>query len=230
MREWLEQYMEAVKCPLCMGERLKKESLSVLVSGKNVMDVTKMNVAASFEFITGLGRNLGKSEMIIAERVIKEIEKRLQFIIDVGLDYITLDRKVSTISGGEFQRIRLASQIGSGLMGVLYVLDEPTIGLHARDTDRLILSLEKLRDAGNTVLVVEHDEETISRADWVVDIGPGAGIYGGNLVAEGTFEQIRANKNSLTGRYLSGDLFVSIPQTRRKGSGKFVSILGGRRA
>jgi excinuclease ABC subunit A len=226
MREWLEQYMEAVRCPVCSGERLKKESLSVLVSGKNIMDVTKMNVAASFEFITGLGSVLGKSEMIIAERVIKEIEKRLQFIIDVGLDYITLDRKVSTISGGEFQRIRLASQIGSGLMGVLYVLDEPTIGLHARDTDRLILSLEKLRDAGNTVLVVEHDEETISRADWVVDIGPGAGIYGGKLVAEGTFEQIRKNKNSLTGRYLSGDLFVAIPEKRRKGSGKFISICG----
>jgi len=225
MREWLEQYMEAVKCPLCNGERLKKESLSVIVSGKNIMEVTRMNVASSFQFITGLSDTLGRSELIIAERVLKEIEKRLQFIIDVGLDYITLDRKVSTISGGEFQRIRLASQIGSGLMGVLYVLDEPTIGLHAKDTDRLILSLEKLRDAGNTVLVVEHDEETISRSDWVVDIGPGAGIYGGNLVAEGTYKQIKMNKNSLTGKYLSGNLFVAMPEERRKGNGKFIRII-----
>ncbi len=226
MREWLEQYMESIKCPVCNGERLKKESLSVIVSAKNIMEVTRMNVASSFQFISGLSKTLGKSEIIIAERILKEIEKRLQFIIDVGLDYITLDRKVSTISGGEFQRIRLASQIGSGLMGVLYVLDEPTIGLHARDTDRLILSLEKLRDAGNTVLVVEHDEETISRSDWVVDIGPGAGIYGGNLVAEGTFSQIKKNKNSLTGRYLSGDLFVEMPPARREGSGQFIRIVG----
>jgi excinuclease ABC subunit A len=226
MREWLEQYMEAVTCPVCHGERLKKESLAVIVSGKNIMELTRMNVASSFQFISGLSKSLGKSELIIAERILKEIEKRLQFIIDVGLDYITLDRKVSTISGGEFQRIRLASQIGSGLMGVLYVLDEPTIGLHAKDTDRLIRSLEKLRDAGNTVLIVEHDEETISRSDWIVDVGPGAGIYGGNLVAEGTYEQIKLNKKSLTGRYLSGDLFVEIPGNRRAGNGKFIRIEG----
>ncbi len=226
MREWLEQYMKAVNCPLCKGERLKKESLAVIVSGKNIMDVTKMNVSSSNLFFSELHERLEKSEKIIADNILKEIKKRLQFIVDVGLDYITLDRKVSTISGGEFQRIRLASQIGSGLMGVLYVLDEPTIGLHARDTDRLITSLEKLRDTGNSVLIVEHDEETISRSDWIVDIGPGAGIYGGELVAEGTFEEIKANKNSLTGKYLSGEMFVELPVKRRKGNGHFIDIIG----
>ncbi len=225
MREWLEQYMKAVHCPLCSGERLKKESLAVKVAGKSIMDVTRMNVEASYNFFQELLKVLSISEQKIADRVLKEIDKRLLFIIDVGLDYITLDRKVSTISGGEFQRIRLASQIGSGLMGVLYVLDEPTIGLHSKDTDRLIASLEKLRDSGNTVLVVEHDEETIARADWIIDIGPGAGIYGGKLVAEGTFEEIKKNQNSLTGRYLSGELFVETPKERRKGNGYAVEII-----
>ncbi len=226
MREWLEVYMKSVDCPVCHGERLNKASLAVKVDNRNIMEVTKMNVRESFKFFLDLCDRLNPSQIKITERILKEIDKRLKFIIDVGLDYLTLDRKVSTISGGEFQRIRLATQIGSGLMGVLYVLDEPTIGLHSRDTDKLIHTLERLRDAGNTVLVVEHDEETISRADWIIDIGPGAGIYGGKLVAEGTFEDIKNNKNSLTGKYLSGKLRVEIPETRRPGNGKFIEVTG----
>jgi len=226
MREWLEQYMKSVDCPVCHGDRLKKESLAVKIDGKSIMDVTRMHVLSAKQFFENLERRLSVQEKKITERVLREINKRLQFIIDVGLDYITLDRKVSTISGGEFQRIRLASQIGSGLMGVLYVLDEPTIGLHSRDTDRLIASLESLRDAGNTVLVVEHDEETIARADWIVDIGPGAGIYGGKVIAEGTLQGIKNNKHSLTGKYLSGELKVDIPDKRREGNGKFLEVIG----
>ncbi len=226
MREWLEYYMKSVDCPVCHGERLKKESLSVRIGGKNIMDVTRMNVEESGLFFRELDKTLTPNQKTISERVLKEIHKRLKFITDVGLDYITLDRKVSTISGGEFQRIRLATQIGSGLMGVLYVLDEPTIGLHSRDTDRLITTLEKLRDAGNTVLVVEHDEETICRADWVADIGPGAGIYGGKLVAQGAPEEIKNNPESLTGKYLSGKIHVPIPKTRRPGNGRTVTVRG----
>jgi excinuclease ABC subunit A len=226
MREWLEQYMKSIDCPLCHGERLKQESLAVKVDGKSIMEVTRMNVHESFQFFESLPPKLSESEKMIAERVLNEINKRLKFILDVGLDYLTLNRKVSTISGGEFQRIRLATQIGSGLMGVLYVLDEPTIGLHSRDTDKLIRTLEKLRDSGNTVIVVEHDEETIARADWIVDIGPGAGIYGGTVVAEGTFEEIKKNKNSLTGKYLSGLLCVDIPAERKEGNGKFIEVSG----
>ncbi len=226
MREWLEVYMKSVDCPVCHGERLKKESLAVKVCGKNIMEITKMNVQESYLFFDGLDKNLSPSQKKITERILKEIQKRLRFIIDVGLDYLTLDRKVSTISGGEFQRIRLATQIGSGLMGVLYVLDEPTIGLHSRDTDKLISTLERLRDAGNTVLVVEHDEVTISRADWIVDIGLGAGIYGGIVIAEGPLEAIKNNPQSLTGKYLSGKLSVEIPKDRREGNGKFIEVIG----
>lgn len=226
MREWFEFYMKSEDCPVCHGERLKKESLAVKVNGKNIMEITRMNVSDSHRFFLDLADRLTANQKKIAERILKEIHKRLQFIVDVGLDYITLDRKVSTISGGEFQRIRLATQIGSGLMGVLYVLDEPTIGLHSRDTDRLITTLEKLRDTGNSVLVVEHDEETICRADWVIDIGPGAGIYGGKLIAEGTPEEIKENPVSLTGKYLSGKLFVEIPKLKRPGSGKFIEVIG----
>ncbi|MCX7821714.1 MAG: excinuclease ABC subunit UvrA [Brevinematales bacterium] len=226
MREWFSQYMKTIVCPLCNGERLKKESLSVKISGKNIMEVTRMNILECKDFFVNLEKNLKENELKIADRILKEINKRLTFILDVGLDYITLDRKVSTISGGELQRIRLATQIGSGLTGVIYVLDEPTIGLHARDTDKLIKTLEKLRDAGNTVLVVEHDEEVILRSDYVFDIGPGAGIYGGEKVAEGTPEEIKNNENSLTGKYLSGKLCVSIPQTRRKGNGKYIEVIG----
>lgn len=226
MREWFSQYMKTVVCPLCNGDRLKKESLSVKVAGKNIMEVTRMNILECKNFFTNLEKNLKENELKIADRILKEINKRLTFILDVGLDYITLDRKVSTISGGELQRIRLATQIGSGLTGVIYVLDEPTIGLHARDTDKLIKTLEKLRDAGNTVLVVEHDEEVILRSDYVFDIGPGAGIYGGEKVAEGTPEEIKNNEKSLTGKYLSGKLCVEIPKVRRKGNNKYIEVIG----
>lgn len=226
MRDWLEQYMKGMDCPLCHGERLKKESLAVKIDNRNIMEVTRMNVRASYDFFQQLESKLSENNKKITDRVLKEIDKRLQFILDVGLDYITLDRKVSTISGGEFQRIRLATQIGSGLMGVLYVLDEPTVGLHSRDTDRLIKTLEKLREAGNTVLVVEHDEETIERADWIVDIGPGAGIYGGEVIAEGTLDDIKNNPNSLTGKYMSGKLCVSVPKNRREGNEKFIEVIG----
>lgn len=226
MREWFSQYMKTVLCPLCNGERLKRESLSVKIAGKNIMEVTRMNILECKNFFTNLEKNLKENELKIADRILKEINKRLTFILDVGLDYITLDRKVSTISGGELQRIRLATQIGSGLTGVIYVLDEPTIGLHARDTDKLIKTLEKLRDAGNTVLVVEHDEEVILRSDYVFDIGPGAGIYGGEKVAEGTPEEIKQNEKSLTGKYLSGKLCVEIPKKRRKGNNKYIEVIG----
>jgi excinuclease ABC subunit A len=226
MREWLGQFMKSVECPVCKGNRLKRESLSVKIMDKNIMEVTKMNVGECLKFFSDLENFLTPTEKKISERILKEINKRLNFILDVGLDYITLDRKVSTISGGELQRIRLASQIGSGLTGVIYVLDEPTIGLHARDTDRLISTLEKLRDAGNTVLVVEHDEEVISRADYIFDIGPGAGIYGGEVVAYGTVEEIKSSLNSLTGKYLSGKLFIEIPSKKREGNGKYIELIG----
>ncbi|MGC8764701.1 MAG: excinuclease ABC subunit UvrA [Brevinematia bacterium] len=226
MREWFSQYMKSIPCPLCKGERLKKKSLSVKINGKNIMDVTRMNIRECLSFFENLEPVLSENERKIADRILKEIKKRLTFILDVGLDYITLDRKVSTISGGELQRIRLATQIGSGLTGVIYVLDEPTIGLHARDTDKLIKTLEKLRDSDNTVLVVEHDEEVILRADYIFDIGPGAGIYGGEKVAEGTPEEIKVNPNSLTGQYISGKLFVPMPEKRREGNGKFIEVIG----
>jgi excinuclease ABC subunit A len=226
MREWMERYMRSTICPKCEGNRLRPESMAVKIDGKNIIEVTKMNVHEIDDFFTLIEGKLNETERLISERVLKEIKKRLRFIIDVGLDYLTLFRKANTLSGGEFQRIRLATQIGSGLMGVLYVLDEPTIGLHARDTDRLIKTLNNLRDTGNTVLVVEHDEDMIANADWVIDIGPGAGVYGGQVIATGTPGEIKKNNDSLTGRYLSGRLSVKIPEKRRDGNGKFVEIMG----
>jgi excinuclease ABC subunit A len=228
MREWFERWMRGVACESCHGERLKPESLAVKVGGKSIMDVTRMNVKTSSAFFRELAGNLNESKRIIAERILREIQKRLQFILDVGLDYLTLDRKVATISGGEFQRIRLATQIGSGLQGVLYVLDEPTIGLHSRDTERLIRTLKQLRDTGNTVIVVEHDEEVIAASDHIVDIGPGAGIYGGKLIAQGNLEEIKAHETSLTGMYMSGRLVVEIPEERREGSGKLLTVKGAK--
>ncbi len=226
MQEWMERFMRSAECPVCQGKRLKEENLFIKVEGKNIIEVTQMSIPDCFEFFRTLESKLSESQKIIAERILKEISKRLQFILDVGLDYLGLFRKVSTLSGGEFQRIRLATQIGSGLMGVLYVLDEPTIGLHARDTDKLISTLEKLRDTGNTVLVVEHDEEMMDRSDWVVDIGPGAGRYGGHIVAQGTVADIRQHPDSLTGKYLSGKLKVETPEKLRKGNGHFIEVLG----
>lgn len=226
IRDWMERYMRNVHCDKCDGKRLRDESLAITVMDKNIIEVTKMSIESSKAFFEELEQHLTPSQRIIADRVMKEINKRLKFIHDVGLDYITLFRKANTLSGGEFQRIRLATQIGSGLMGVLYVLDEPTIGLHARDTDRLIVTLERLRDTGNTVLVVEHDAEMIHRADWIIDIGPGAGVYGGELVAEGTLDEIMHHDASLTGLYLSGRKHVPIPKERRPGNGLFVEVVG----
>ncbi|OHD57698.1 MAG: excinuclease ABC subunit A [Spirochaetes bacterium GWF1_51_8] len=226
MREWFEGFMTSTPCPVCNGDRLRKESLGVTVGGKNIIEVTKMSIPDAYAFFDEMKKSLSDNDAQVAKQVLKEIDKRIKFIIDVGLDYINLFRKVSTLSGGEFQRIRLATQIGSGLMGVLYVLDEPTIGLHARDTDRLINTLEKLRDTGNTVLVVEHDEEMISRADWVIDIGPGAGIYGGELICAGTTDIIKKCERSLTGLYLSGKRYVEVPKTRREGSGHRIEVFG----
>lgn len=214
MRSDIESCMSVKPCPVCMGARLKKETLSVLVAGKNINDVTKMPVNNAVEFFKGL--KLSSKETIIANQILKEIHARLGFLLNVGLDYLDMSRAAGTLSGGEAQRIRLATQIGSGLMGVLYILDEPSIGLHQRDNNRLITALKGLRDLGNTLIVVEHDEDTMYAADHIIDIGPGAGIHGGHIIAEGTVEDIKKAKDSYTGQYLSGKLKIDVPQLRRK--------------
>lgn len=224
-RNEIEKFVNEIECPVCHGKRLNSEILAVTVGGKNIYEFTCMSVAAELKFIENL--KLSKREMMIAEQIIKEIKARLQFLLDVGLDYLTLSRASGTLSGGEAQRIRLATQIGSGLMGVLYILDEPSIGLHQRDNDKLIGTLKHLRDIGNTVIVVEHDEDTMYAADYIVDIGPGAGINGGTVVATGTAEQIKKSKKSVTGQYLSGEKSVPIPEKRRKPTG-FLKICGAR--
>ena len=212
-RERYEGYMRQVPCPACKGARLKPESLAVLLGGLNIADVSRMAIAECAEFLHQI--ELTGREAAIAEQVLKEIHARLGFLLDVGLDYLSLDRPAATLSGGEAQRIRLATQIGSGLVGVLYVLDEPSIGLHQRDNQRLIGTLERLRDLGNTLIVVEHDEDTIEASDWVVDIGPGAGEHGGHVVHSGTVEGLKAHEESMTGRYLSGRASIELPQQRR---------------
>jgi excinuclease ABC subunit A len=223
--QWdMEQYMDMSPCPYCKGDRLKPESLAVTVGGRNIAEATKMSVEQAQRFFNQL--QLGEREQIIAEKILKEIKARLNFLMNVGLDYITMDRSTGTLSGGEAQRIRLATQIGSSLVGVIYILDEPSIGLHYRDKKRLIETLKELRDLGNTILVVEHDEDTIRSADYLIDLGPGAGRNGGWVVATGTPEEIMANKNSLTGRYLSGDLQIPVPSKRRKGNGKHLILRG----
>ena len=219
----IEKYVNEIECPKCHGKRLNDEILAVTVGGRNIYELTCMPVHSELEFIENL--KLTEREMLIAEQIIKEIKARLQFLVDVGLDYLTLSRSSGTLSGGEAQRIRLATQIGSGLMGVLYILDEPSIGLHQRDNSKLIVTLKHLRDIGNTVIVVEHDEETMYAADHIIDIGPGAGINGGLVVATGTAEQIKKAKNSLTGQYLSGKKSIPIPENRRKPTG-FIKICG----
>ena len=223
VREEMEKYMDVMPCPSCQGARLKKEALFVRVGGHNIRQVTALSIKDSLTFFTTL--SLSEKEEDIARRILKEIRERLNFLVNVGLDYLSLDRSSGTLSGGEGQRIRLATQIGSSLVGVLYILDEPSIGLHQRDNGRLLSTLRHLRDIGNTVLVVEHDEETILEADWVIDMGPGAGVHGGEVVAQGTPAEIMANPHSLTGRYLSGALTIPIPKKRRKGS-RFLSIEG----
>ncbi|MGQ9615873.1 MAG: excinuclease ABC subunit UvrA [Spirochaetota bacterium] len=226
MREWMEEFMKEIPCPSCNGRRLKKESLSVKVSGKSIMDIIEMSVEREIEFFESL--SFTELELQIVHQILKEIKSRLYFLKNVGVGYLSLDRRAQTLSGGESQRIRLATQIGSGLVGVLYILDEPTIGLHQRDTRQLLDTLFHLRDQGNTLIVVEHDEQTIMNADHIVDLGPGAGEHGGEVVAQGSPEEIMKNPCSLTGRYLSGKLRINTPQKRRRGSGKFLILRGVR--
>lgn len=225
MRDFYEMYMSNCECPSCHGARLKPEILSIKIGEKNINEVTEMSIRNLKEFIDKL--TLTQTEAMIAEMILKEIDKRLQFLIDVGLDYLTLSRSAGTLSGGEAQRIRLATQIGSGLTGVLYILDEPSIGLHQRDNDRLLATLKKLRDLGNTLLVVEHDEDTMYAADQIIDIGPGAGEHGGHVMAQGTAEEIKQVKDSVTGQYLSGRKKIEVPKKRRKMTkGKVIEVQG----
>ena len=220
VREELSKYQNAHACESCGGQRLKPEALAVKIVGKSISEVTELSVKEAVDWFSGISNELTAKQNEIAERILKEINDRLGFLNNVGLGYLTLSRASATLSGGESQRIRLASQIGSGLTGVLYVLDEPSIGLHQRDNDRLLATLTRLRDLGNTVLVVEHDEDAIRAADYVIDMGPGAGVHGGQLVAQGTPDQVMANSQSLTGQYLSGFRQIPVPKTRRKGHKK----------
>jgi len=231
MRERIMEYMNDRPCPLCKGARLRQEALAVTVDGHNILDVTTWPVVDTLKWakrLNGRKSPLSERNKIIANRILKELAERLQFMVDVGLEYLTLSRTAKTLSGGEAQRIRLATQIGSRLMGVLYVLDEPSIGLHARDNARLLNTLMGLRDIGNTVLVVEHDDETIRQADWIVDLGPGAGEYGGEVVAEGPVADILKKKKSITGAYLSGRKQIPLPKKRREGNGKEIVVRGAR--
>ena len=214
MRDFYEMYMSNLDCPTCKGSRLKKEILSIKIGDKNINELTNMPINKIQEYLRNL--ELSEKDKMISELILKEIDKRLQFLIDVGLEYLTLSRSSGTLSGGESQRIRLATQIGSGLTGVLYILDEPSIGLHQRDNDKLLATLKKLRDLGNTLIVVEHDEDTMYAADEIIDIGPGAGVHGGNIMAQGTAEEIKKVENSITGQYLSGRRKIEVPKTRRK--------------
>ena len=226
MKNEIEQYMSDNHCPKCSGARLKKEALSVKVGGKNIYEFTSMPIREELEFLDGI--EFSEKNKIISEQILKEIRSRLNFLIDVGLDYLNLSRNSGTLSGGESQRIRLATQIGSSLMGVLYILDEPSIGLHQRDNDKLIATLKNLRDVGNTVIVVEHDEDTMREADYIVDIGPRAGEHGGEIVAAGTFDEIVNNEKSITGQYLSGKKKIDVPKVRRKGNGNKITIKGAK--
>ena len=224
MKERIKKYMMEAPCPTCGGKRLKPEVLAVTVGGKNIAELSDMSILEAREFVDSLV--LSEKEATIAKPIVKEIKARLQFLIDVGLDYLTLSRASATLSGGESQRIRLATQIGSSLVGVLYILDEPSIGLHQKDNDKLLEALRNLTDIGNTLIVVEHDEDTMYAADHIVDIGPAAGVHGGQVVAEGTVEDIKNNPNSITGQYLSGKKKIEVPEHRREGNGHFIEIRG----
>ncbi|MCM3410326.1 excinuclease ABC subunit UvrA [Metabacillus litoralis] len=226
IREQMEKYMGQQNCPTCKGHRLKKESLAVLIQGNHVGELTKLSVQDSLKFFQNL--SLTEKEMTIANLILKEISERLGFLNNVGLDYLTLNRAAGTLSGGEAQRIRLATQIGSRLTGVLYILDEPSIGLHQRDNDRLIQTLQNMRDIGNTLIVVEHDEDTMIAADYLIDIGPGAGIHGGQVISAGTPEEVMSDENSLTGQYLSGKKFIPLPYERKKPDGRCIEIKGAK--
>ncbi|MBC7329530.1 excinuclease ABC subunit UvrA [bacterium] len=229
VKEEVAQFMATHVCPDCEGKRLKKESLAVKVAGKNIYEVTLLSVDEAYKFFASLPEQLSEKEKIIAQPILKEILARLGFLKDVGLGYLTLERPANTLAGGEAQRIRLATQIGSGLMGVIYILDEPSIGLHPRDNRRLLDTLIKLRDLGNTVIVVEHDEETIRTADWIIDLGPGAGEHGGYVVVSGTLEDVIKEPRSITGQYLSGARRIPVPKTRRKPKGKWLIIKGAKK-
>ena len=224
IKEWLEGFMSQNECSECGGKRLRPESLAVKVNNKNIYEVTVMSVSEASKFFDNL--KLNDTQVKISSQILKEINSRLQFMKSVGLEYLNLERKASTLSGGEAQRIRLATQIGSSLVGVLYILDEPTIGLHQRDNQRLINTLEHLRDIGNTLIVVEHDEQTLRTADYIVDLGPGAGVHGGWVTAEGTYDEVVNNSKSLTGQYLAGKIKIDIPEKRRPGNGKTIRIEG----
>ena len=225
IRDLLGNYMTELPCDECNGARLKKEVLSVKVGNKNINELTDMPINKIKEYLSNL--QLSKKEAMISDQILKEMHKRLQFLIDVGLEYLTLSRSAGTLSGGEAQRIRLATQIGAGLTGVLYILDEPSIGLHQRDNEKLIATLKKLRDLGNSVLVVEHDEDTMYAADQIIDIGPGAGVHGGKVMAQGTAEEIKLISDSITGQYLSGKKQIKVPEKRRKPvKGKCIEIIG----
>ena len=226
IREWLEKYMVELECPTCKGARLKKEVLSVLINNKNIYEVTKLSITKMYEFITNL--RLSEEKQEISKMIVTEIKDRLSFLINVGLEYLTLSRNAGTLSGGEAQRIRLATQVGTRLTGVLYVLDEPSIGLHQRDNDRLIDTMLSMRDLGNTLIVVEHDTDTMKKCDYLVDVGPLAGEQGGRIVSQGTPEEVANDENSITGRYLSGKECIDIPKTRRKGTGKSIEIKGAK--
>ncbi|OQB00657.1 MAG: UvrABC system protein A [Chloroflexi bacterium ADurb.Bin222] len=223
-REHIQEFMRIKPCPTCLGKRLKPEALAVTIHGEHIAGVAAMSVGRAAAWFRDLP--LSEREELIARQIVKEIRRRLEFMLNVGLDYLTLDRAAATLSGGEAQRIRLATQIGSGLMGVLYILDEPSIGLHQRDNDRLIATLQRLRDIGNTIIVVEHDEHTMRAADYVVDIGPGAGEHGGHIVAAGTPEDVMACEDSVTGQYLTGRRRISVPASRRRGNGRHLEVHG----
>lgn len=226
IKEEIQSYMAEIPCDECHGQRLSRESLAVTVGGINIADFCRMSVVQALEFVKGLEEQLSDKEKFIANSIIKEIKSRLGFLNNVGLGYLTLSRSAGTLSGGESQRIRLATQIGSSLMGVLYILDEPSIGLHQRDNNKLLDTLKHLRDIGNTVIVVEHDEDTMRAADFIVDVGPGAGVHGGEIVCAGDVETIKACKNSVTGQYLSGARKIPVPEQRRKGNKKFLEVIG----
>jgi len=228
MKEEYEKFMRRVECPVCHGKRLKKEALSVTIANMNIAELTSLSIESSYHFFNKLGNKLSEKEKLISHQIIKEIKNRLKFLLDVGLGYLTLDRPSETLAGGEAQRIRLATQVGSKLVGVLYVLDEPSIGLHPKDTDKLLHTLKELRDLGNTVIVVEHDEETIREADYIVDIGPYAGEEGGYIVKTGTLQDIINEERSLTGKYLKGELKIPVPKERRKGNGEVLTLKGTR--
>ncbi|MEH7275741.1 excinuclease ABC subunit UvrA, partial [Neobacillus vireti] len=224
IREQMEKYMGQQPCPTCKGNRLKKESLAVLISGRHISQLTHLSIEETYDFFKSI--SLSEKEMQIGKLIFNEIHERLGFLMNVGLDYLSLGRASGTLSGGEAQRIRLATQIGSKLTGVLYILDEPSIGLHQRDNDRLIETLKHMRDIGNTLIVVEHDEDTMMAADYLIDIGPGAGVHGGQIISAGTPAEVLADPNSLTGQYLSGKKFIPLPLERRKSDGRYIEIKG----